>query len=87
MATVNLNLPDELKAAAEARAAESGFASLEQYVEQLVRTDAGDVDDDLESLLLARLDGPSVEMDDADFARMRAKFKATLDAEEPEQRP
>jgi hypothetical protein len=91
MASVNLNLPDEVKAVAEARAAESGFPSLDKYVEELVRADAGaseDVDDDLEQLLASRLDGPTVEMNDADFASIRAKFESRLQADQQrEQRP
>jgi hypothetical protein len=86
MATVSLNLPDDLRARAEARAAESGFATVEQYVEQLVRTDAdaGDVDEvdeDLERLLLDRLDGPGMEVNREDFQRMRAKLQARLDSQ------
>lgn len=83
MATLSFNLSDELKAIVQARAAESGFATIEQYVEYLVRDDSGEreVDPDVEALLLARADGPSVEMDSADFANMRAKLKARLDAQ------
>jgi hypothetical protein len=84
MASLNLNLSDELKARAEARAAESGFGSVEQYVEQLVRADAGGdsgYDEELEKVLLSRLDGgPGIEVDAEDFRRMREKFQARLDS-------
>jgi len=38
-----------------------------------------DADEQLEALLLRRQDGPSVEMDDADFARMREQLRARID--------
>jgi hypothetical protein len=86
MATLNLNLPDELKARAEARAAEGGFATVEQYVQQLLRADvdaagSDEVDEDLEALLLERLDGPAIDVNEADFRGMRARFQARLDSQ------
>lgn len=83
MATITVS--DELKAQAEARAAERGCVSLEEYVEQLVRRDAGEgleFDEELEHLLLQRMDGPSVEMGAADFAQMREKFRRYLDSQQ-----
>jgi plasmid stability protein len=63
MSTLQINLPDDLKARIDARAAECGFSSPEAYAESLLRADAEDqvIDDDLEELLLKRLDsGPSI---------------------------
>ena len=83
MSTFHLNLPRHLKAIAEARAAEAGYPTVEQYVEDLLHADAGrdeSYDDDLEQLLASRVDGPSVAMDDADFANLRAKLKVHLDS-------
>jgi hypothetical protein len=66
MARLSVQIPDELRARAEARAAEAGHSSLDAYLESLLRADleAPEVeDDDLEQLLLARLDsGPGVEV-------------------------
>ncbi len=79
----SLNLSENIKALAEARAAERGHSTVEEYVEELVRTDAGDAeefDKDLERLLLERVDGPFVEMDASDFAQIRQKFQAYVDA-------
>ena len=64
---MQINLRDDLKARLAARAAENGFASVEAYVESLLRADAGEdqviSDSDLEQLLLQRLDsGPGVEL-------------------------
>ena len=39
MTPLSLNLPTELKAKAEARAAEGGHGSVEQYIESLIRAD------------------------------------------------
>jgi hypothetical protein len=65
MATMQIHLRNELKARLAGRAAENGFESVEAYVESLLRADAGEqqvADDDLEDLLLRRLDsGAGVE--------------------------
>jgi antitoxin ParD1/3/4 len=65
MATMQLNLRDDLQQRLTARAAESGYKSANEYVEALIRADFGDdeSDDDIEEILLARLDsGPSIEV-------------------------
>ena len=57
--TLHLNISDDLKARLEARAAENGFDRLDAYVESLLEADIGEdvlEDDDLEQLLLRRLD-------------------------------
>ena len=83
MPPLSIHLPAKLRSRVEARAAESGFDTVEAYVQALLLADATAgprVDDEqLESLLLDRLDGPFVEADDADFRRMREKLKAELD--------
>ena len=82
MSALKLDLPDGLRSRVEARAAESGFASVELYVQALLVADAagGSVIDDaqLEALLLGRIDGPFVDADDADFRRMRQKYEAKV---------
>jgi antitoxin ParD1/3/4 len=61
--TVHLNIPDELKALAEARARESG-QTLEDYLASLIRADTEqDVSEELERELLEGLNsGPAVEV-------------------------
>lgn len=86
MATLKVELPDDVKVLAEARAAEAGCANVGQYLADLVRGDAAgappqltvDSDQQLESLLLQRLDGEPVEMNAADFEQMREKLGARL---------
>ena len=68
MRLLTIRFPDELLAKAEARAAEAGHASVEQYLEALVRLDAAGGayagidplspvgDAEVEALLLRRLE-------------------------------
>lgn len=67
MNTLEIRLADDLRARLAARAAESGYTSLEAYVEAMLRADAGEEqafdDDELEQLLLRRLDrGEGMEL-------------------------
>ena len=52
MAALHLELPDDIKRRLAARAAESGYPSVEQYAEALLRDGAQEqvVDEDIESL-------------------------------------
>jgi hypothetical protein len=94
MPTLALSLPDDVRALAEARAAEAGCADVGEYVARLIRGEAAgapaglsvDSDEQLQALLLARADGPFVDMDAADFRQMREKLKSRVDAG-PGQRP
>ncbi|MGB7158642.1 MAG: hypothetical protein WBD40_11285 [Tepidisphaeraceae bacterium] len=87
MATLTVHLPEDLKTLAESRAAAAGCADVGEYLAQLIRGEAAaapgglvvDSDEQLEALLLRRLDGPSVAMDGADFDRIRARLRARID--------
>ena len=64
MAALRLDLPDDLSARLHARAAESRYATVEQYAQAILQASADDeyVDDDVEALLIKRIDsGQSVE--------------------------
>lgn len=76
MTLLSIDLPDELKAKAEARAAEAGCESLEQYVTALIQVDAdGPADEgapgrlqfrseeELEATLVKRLDDSAGDID------------------------
>jgi hypothetical protein len=90
MATLSFDIPDELKALAESRAAEGGFADVAQFISQLIVVEAAgapeglafDTDRELEALLNSRVDGPFVEADAADFQRMREKLRSELESSE-----
>ena len=62
MATITI--PDDLKAEAETRAAEGGYATVEEYVAAVLRADAAaHGEPELEAVLLERLGGgPGVEL-------------------------
>ena len=87
MATLTIHLADDVKSLAEARTAEAGYADVAEYLTRLIRGEAAgapqglelDSDADLESLLMARLDGAAVEMNQQDFQQIRAKLSARLD--------
>ena len=85
MAVLQISLADELKARVEARAAESGYASVDQYLEALLRADLdknGVEDGDLEQLLLKRLDGgPGIEFtpEFADQFRRAIRYRRDAD--------
>lgn len=72
MGVMQIRLRDDLQTRLAARAVENGFNSIEAYVESLLRADAGDdqfVDQDVEELLLRRLDsGAGIEFT-ADFVQ------------------
>lgn len=80
---MSIQLTDDLRTRLEARAAECGFDSVESYVETMLRVDAmagsGVDDEQLESMLLDRLDGPFVDADAADFKQMREKVSRILE--------
>lgn len=60
MASLNLNVPDELKFRLQQRASENGYDSVEKYIEAVLEATAEDatVDEDLEALLLERIKDP-----------------------------
>jgi plasmid stability protein len=65
MATIQINLRDDVQQRLAVRAAESGYKDVQKYVEALIEADTEEqlADADLEELLLQRLDsGPSIEM-------------------------
>jgi hypothetical protein len=85
MATINI--PDELRAQAQARASESGYASVDEYVVDLLRRDAEfrsvapehlsvQSHEQLVSLVREGLATPAELMTQADFDRRRAELIA-----------
>jgi hypothetical protein len=77
MARISIELPEDLKAKVEVRAAESGHRDVGAYIESLIRADADDASEDpgapahltfsnreeLEAIISERLEGgPSIEV-------------------------
>jgi antitoxin ParD1/3/4 len=61
MTTMNISLPDEMKAFVEAQMARDGFASASEYLRALIREDQKRrARRELEAKLLEGLQGPSV---------------------------
>ena len=81
MAILNLTVPDDVKARAEAQAVERGFQSLDAYVASLVDADgAVPVSAELERALLAGLATPTKEMTSAEWDAMRRTFRQSRSA-------
>ena len=64
MATIELNLPDRLKVAAEARAAAAGYQSVDSYIASLIEADEmAPISNEQEAALLAGLNsGPAMDI-------------------------
>ena len=63
MSTLQIDVTDDVRSRLAARAAENGFRTPEEFVKSMIiaETDEAQIDDDLEELLLRRLDsGPSI---------------------------
>jgi len=76
MATLNVNLSDQAKLAAERRAVEIGFHSVQDYIADLVEQDEA-VNKELEQLLIRRATGADAgEMRASDFDAIRSRVRA-----------
>jgi hypothetical protein len=87
MARLSIELPDDVKAKAEIRAAESGHQTVEAYLASLIRADADGAGEDfgapasltfksqkqLETMLLEGLASPASDMTGADWADLKRK--------------
>ncbi len=68
MTTMNISLPDEMKAFVESKIAEDGYASASEYLRALIREDQKQrARRELEALLLEGLQGPAVVLDRAEW--------------------
>ena len=78
MATLQVSLPDRIKAAAEAQAAAAGCASVDDYIASLIEADElPPVSGELESELLRGLDsGPAVQITREFIADVKRKSRA-----------
>jgi antitoxin ParD1/3/4 len=80
MTAITLNLPDEAMPRIRQEATDRGFATPEDYLHFLLTEDLRRRDQErLEAVLLQRLEsGASVEVDDADFQRIRERVAEQL---------
>jgi antitoxin ParD1/3/4 len=80
MATMNISLPDEMKAFVEAQMAEEGYASASEYLRALIReAQKQRAKQMLESKLLEGLQGPAVEMTRDDWDSIEREALEGLD--------
>jgi plasmid stability protein len=91
MSAIPVNLPDDLRARAEARAAAAGRAGVADYIRALVEEDvAGELLDgpahlsprtaaQADALVREGLDSPTREMTDADWAAIRKAVEEGID--------
>ena len=77
MTTLQLKLPDRLKAAAEARAVSAGYESVDAYIASLIEADeVAPVSDELEAELIKGLDsGPSVPITPEFVAELKRRVR------------
>ena len=77
---MKINVSDDVRSRLRARATKHGFGKVEDYVEAILIADTTpEMDDEqIEELLLSRLDGPFVKVDHADFEQIRAKLNKRL---------
>jgi hypothetical protein len=63
MSTLQIHLRDDLRQLAEQKAAEGGYKTVVEYVEAIIEAgiseDDLEIDDELETLILQRLDDPT----------------------------
>ena len=72
MDRLEIEIPHDLRDRLEARAAELGFARVEEYVESLIRDDIEiPVSDELEAELRKSMETPGREITPAEWARKR----------------
>lgn len=75
MATMNISLPDEMKAFIEAQIAKEGYASASEYLRALIRdAQKRQAKQELEAKLLEGLQSPAGEMTDADWSALRERI-------------
>ncbi|HEY4534366.1 MAG TPA: type II toxin-antitoxin system ParD family antitoxin [Enteractinococcus sp.] len=76
MATMNVSLPDDLKAFVEAQVQEHGYVSSSEFLRELIRRERDRAH--LRALLIQGMEsGPGSEMDEQYFDRLRERVRAS----------
>jgi antitoxin ParD1/3/4 len=77
MTTMNISLPDEMKAFVEAQMAQGGYASASEYLRALIRdAQKRQAKHELEEKLLEGLSSPASEMTKSDWDGLRQRISA-----------
>ena len=72
MATMNISLPEDLRDFVNRKVAAQSYSSTSEYLRELIRRER-DIEMLREKLLAGRDSGPAELIDDAWFARLRAR--------------
>ena len=80
MTRIQLELPDDLVSAARTRATEAGFATIEAYAMALMQSELAEPEDELERILLARLNDTrhKIEATPAFWNELNAKVQSQI---------
>ncbi|HKI18787.1 MAG TPA: type II toxin-antitoxin system ParD family antitoxin [Isosphaeraceae bacterium] len=81
MATMNISLPDEMKAFVEEQAAQNGFGTVSEYLRAMIREaqERKAKGDRLDALLLEGLDsGPGTPLTKGDWDRIRREGRKLI---------
>lgn len=82
MTTLNISLPEDLRAVVDAQVSSGRYSTHSEYLRTLIRQDQDRLARQrLEDLLLARLEGDSVEMDAEDRKAIRQEFLRRVKAD------
>ncbi|MEI2769500.1 MAG: type II toxin-antitoxin system ParD family antitoxin [Candidatus Competibacter sp.] len=84
MTTLNISLPDQMRAFVESQVSRGQYSTASDYIRDLIRDDQKRRDQErLESLLLAALEGgDSQEMTPEFFERLRERARLAIKAKE-----
>lgn len=81
MESMNISLPEPLKAFVDSQISTGRYSSASEYVRELIRTDEKrKAEDQLEALLLAGLKGEETLMSRADWQQIRQEATAQVHA-------
>jgi len=85
MTTMNISLPDELKAFVDAQIQKGGYSSISEYVRELIRHAQREAAQDrLEERLLEGLDsGKSTALDSRNWDAIRTRLKKRARSRKP----
>jgi antitoxin ParD1/3/4 len=85
MQTMNISLPDPLKAFVDGQVAQGRYSSASEYVRELIRADERrKAQEALESALLEGLNSPEAPLAAKDWTAIRAEAKKRLAARKQE---
>lgn len=80
MITVNISLPEDMRAFVEAQMTAHGYGSVSDYLRDLIRdAQKRGAKLDLEAKLLEGLEGPAVEMTDEDWDSIEREAQERFD--------